>query len=89
MEIKKLPSIFILKWPKNAYLLIKNPAVKSKVNAIYYFSVDIDMNNDGLLCNSDYRQDFKNTPFYTINSMPSVITDFYVTLRTNNVCETF
>ncbi len=89
MNIEKLPSTILLSWPDNAYKLIDNPPVKSKENALYYFSISIDENNDGLLCSNDYRQDYSKTPFYTINSKPSGITDIYMTLQTNNTCYNF
>jgi hypothetical protein len=89
INIEKLPSSLILTWPDSAYKLINNPAVKSKENAVYYFSINIDENNDGLLCNNDYQQDYTKIPFKTISNKPSEITNFYVTLKTTKVCSTF
>lgn len=88
-DINTIPSIITLDWPKNAHQLIVEPAVMVPEDAGYYLNVSIDVNNDGLFCLGDLRQDFNQTPFQMMANKPQVALQFQLIPVTNEVCEPF
>jgi len=76
--INEIPSTVLVEWPANDYQLIFNPPVNSPDDAIYFFNLTVDINNDGLICEGDYIRDFESSPFYTFGGSPPEEVELYV-----------
>jgi len=76
--LTSIPEVIIATWPDNDFQLIDNPPVSSASEAIYFFNLSIDINNDGLICEGDYIFDYENTSFWSIESKPTDIIEIYV-----------
>ena len=88
-DVNAIPSIITLAWPENTHQLIAEPAGIQPTDAGYYLNVSIDVNNDGLFCLGDLRQDFNQTAFQMMANKPQTALQFQLTAVTNEVCEPF
>jgi len=89
LNLREIPSNLSLRWPDNDYQLIDSPPVRAEEDAVYYFSLAIDSNNDGLLCDGDYRQDYDMTPFFTLAGIPIDVVLIHVNVINNGTCVEF
>ncbi len=90
LELDRIPSSIDLTWPENAYQLIDEPPVNAKEDATYYLNITIDSDGDGIVCSGDLMRDFDETPFFTMNEMPTESLEFNVTVISDGtVCQEF
>lgn len=83
------PSTIDVAWSEYDYQLINNPPVAQRADAIYYFRVSIDADNDGVICTGDLTQDYDKTPFFTVDDIPSETVEFHLRPAAQEQCQMF
>lgn len=89
LPVNKLPVQFDLTWPQDAESLIDTPPVTEAGQARYYFSVSVDIDGDGMICQGDLIRDFDQTPFLSFSERPTSTTTIVMKAQEIEFCRQF